>query len=132
MSEQSFESLESFDEHAANPSDESSLSGDPREITEHAPRAPRPIRPRKRKARSAQPASTSEGTGEKHENPEEGDSELHQLEAQGFTPDEAARLIYISDRLANSREAQEAEAVMRRLRFHRWLVERGLLDEFSA
>ena len=26
----------------------------------------------------------------------------------------------------------EAEAVMRRLRFHRWLVECGRLDEFSA
>ncbi|MBF6589111.1 MAG: hypothetical protein IVW57_01105 [Ktedonobacterales bacterium] len=57
---------------------------------------------------------------------------LAALEAQGFTPDEAARLIDISDRLANSREVREGEAVMRRLRFHRWLVERGLLDEFSA
>ena len=49
--------------------------------------------------------------------------ELHLLETQGFTPDEAARLIRVED---------PNEAVMRRLRFQRWLVEHGLLDEFSA
>jgi hypothetical protein len=49
--------------------------------------------------------------------------ELAALEAQGFTPDEAARLLRIAD---------PNQAVMRRLDFHRWLVEHGLLDEFSA
>jgi hypothetical protein len=59
-------------------------------------------------------------------------AELHELEAQGFTPDEAQRLLYISDRLSSSREAREAEATLRRLRFTRWLIEHGVLDEFSA
>jgi hypothetical protein len=60
------------------------------------------------------------------------DSAMHELEAQGFTSDEAIRLIHVSDRLAISGEAREAEAVLRRLRFTRWLIERGVLDEFSA
>ena len=60
------------------------------------------------------------------------ESELDELTAQGFTPDEAQRLLFISDRLATSREAREAEATLRRLRFTRWLIEHGVLDEFSA
>ncbi|MGH2484671.1 MAG: hypothetical protein ACRDHE_01535 [Ktedonobacterales bacterium] len=59
-------------------------------------------------------------------------SALHDLEAQGFTEDEAVRLIHVSDRLKTSREAREAEAVLRRLRFTRWLIQQGVLDEFSA
>ncbi len=59
-------------------------------------------------------------------------ADLQELEAQGFTVDEAQRLLYISDRLATSREAREAEATLRRLRFTRWLIEHGVLDEFSA
>ena len=59
-------------------------------------------------------------------------SALHDLEAQGFTEDEAVRLIHVSDRLKTSREAREAEAVLRRLRFTRWLIQQGMLDEFSA
>lgn len=55
-----------------------------------------------------------------------------QLQSQGFTPDEAIRLIHVSGRAATSREAREAEATLRRLRFTRWLIEHGLLDEFSA
>ena len=58
--------------------------------------------------------------------------EVDELEARGFTHDEAIRLIHVSDRAATSGEAQEAEAMLRRLRFTRWLVERGLLDEWSA
>src|SRR5262245_24195263 len=54
--------------------------------------------------------------------------EVDELEAQGFTRDEAIRLIHVSDRAATSGEALEAEAMMRRLRFTRWLVERGMLD----
>lgn len=57
---------------------------------------------------------------------------VDELEAQGFTVDEAVRLVDISDRVANSHEAREAEAMLRRLRFQRWLVARGRLDEFSA
>lgn len=55
-----------------------------------------------------------------------------ELEAKGFTADEATRLVSVSGRVATSREAREAEATMRRLRFTRWLIERGVLDEFSA
>jgi hypothetical protein len=55
-----------------------------------------------------------------------------ELEAQGFTPDEVDRLIHISDRLARSEESSDAEKTLRRLRFARWLIERGVLDEWSA
>ena len=57
---------------------------------------------------------------------------LSELEAQGFTEDEAYNLIHVSDRIANSRETQEAKAIIRRLRFNRWLFEQGKLSEFSA
>ena len=59
-------------------------------------------------------------------------SALHDLEAQGFTEDEAVRLIHVSDRLKTSREAREAEVILRRLRFTRWLIQQGMRDEFSA
>ena len=58
--------------------------------------------------------------------------EVGELEAQGFTEDEAVRLISVSERVAHSGEAREAEELLRRLRFTRWLVEHGMLDEFSA
>ena len=57
---------------------------------------------------------------------------LSELEAQGFTEDEAYQLIHVSHRIANSRETREAEAIIRRLRFNRWLFEQGKLSEFSA
>lgn len=57
---------------------------------------------------------------------------LDELKAQGFTVDEAIRLIHVSDRLANGREARESQTTLRRLRFTRWLIEHGVLDEFTA
>jgi hypothetical protein len=57
---------------------------------------------------------------------------LSELEAQGFTEDEAYHLIHVSHRIANSLETREAEAIIRRLRFNRWLFEQGKLSEFSA
>jgi hypothetical protein len=57
--------------------------------------------------------------------------EVSDLQAQGFTEDEAVHLISVSERVAHSGEAQEAEAALRRLRFTRWLVEHGMLDEFT-
>lgn len=57
---------------------------------------------------------------------------LNELKAQGFTSDEAIRLIHVSDRLANGREARESQTTLRRLRFTRWLIEHGVLDEFTA
>lgn len=74
----------------------------------------------------------ADAVAEQDDADQDNDSTVHELEAQGFTPDEAIRLIHVSDRVATSREAREAEAELRRLRFTRWLVERGVLDEFSA
>ncbi|HEY7834868.1 MAG TPA: hypothetical protein VIG30_14940 [Ktedonobacterales bacterium] len=54
------------------------------------------------------------------------------LEARGFTPDEVQRLVIVSDRQAQSDESQVAEATLRRLRFTRWLIDHGMLDEWSA
>lgn len=58
--------------------------------------------------------------------------EMTKLAQEGFTPDEVARLLSMSERVAHSSEAQESEAVLRRLRFTRWLVEQGLLSEFPG
>lgn len=55
-----------------------------------------------------------------------------ELEAQGFTADEADRLIEVSKRLESSAEARASQAELKRLRFAQWLIERGILDEFSA
>jgi hypothetical protein len=66
------------------------------------------------------------------EEEEDGDAAIEALAAQGFTTDEVLRLIRFSGRLANSHEARESEATLRRLRFTRWLIEHGVLDEFSA
>ncbi|HEX8996793.1 MAG TPA: hypothetical protein VF812_12255 [Ktedonobacterales bacterium] len=55
-----------------------------------------------------------------------------ELEAQGFSADEAQRLIAISRRLETSAEARAAQAELKRLRFTQWLIEHGVLDEFSA
>lgn len=106
-----------------------------------APRKPRKRSqaPRADKER-AKPVAVTAGSiiqMPRRENAEAGaqreqDAALHELEAQGFTADEAVRIIHVSDRAATSREAREAEATLRRLRFTRWLIERGVLDEFSA
>ena len=56
----------------------------------------------------------------------------HDLHEQGFTQDEVQRLVVISDRAAHSTESRAAEAQLRRLRFTRWLIEHGMLDEWSA
>ena len=59
-----------------------------------------------------------------------------ELERQGFTADEVSRLVLVSKRQEDSQEAsaesQFAEAALRRLRFTRWLIEHGRLDEWSA
>jgi hypothetical protein len=82
--------------------------------------------------RALTPLPVSEQTPEPVCEDDSDDSAMHALEAQGFTQDEAIRLIHVSDRLKTSREARESEAVLRRLRFTRWLIQQGMLDEFSA
>ncbi len=52
------------------------------------------------------------------------EDDLRKLEAQGFTPDEVTRLVDLSARLN--------DATLKRLQFTKWLVEQGLLDEFSV
>lgn len=51
-----------------------------------------------------------------------------ELESKGFSEVEALRLIDFSKRLESSEEARLA----RQLRFTRWLIEQGRMDEFSA
>ncbi len=65
----------------------------------------------------AEPEDTVE-----HSEPEEDD--LRKLETQGFTEDEVSRLVELSERI-NAR-------TLKRLQFTKWLVDQGLLDEFSV
>ena len=60
------------------------------------------------------------------------DADAMELEAQGFSAEEAQRLIDISRRLETSAEARASQAELKRLRFAQWLVEHGILNEFSA
>ncbi len=90
---------------------------------------PVPAGRKARKPRQKAGGAAAKNTGQQ---PENATGEVDELEAQGFTHDEAIRLLDFSDRAATSSEVLEAEAMMRRLRFTRWLVERGLLDEWSA
>ena len=88
-----------------------------------------PRRPRRAKnadtpdaQRSSAGADDEEITGPSRED------DLRDLEAQGFTRDEANRLIDLSARI---NEGISNEPTLKRLQFTRWLVQRGLLDEFS-
>jgi hypothetical protein len=81
-----------------------------------------PAKPAARKPR----ATNAKRRESAHEEP------LAGLEARGFSEGEAARLLVVSERAAYSIEARESEAVMNRLRFTRWLVERGLINEFAV
>lgn len=83
-----------------------------------------PRRPRRAKnadtpdaQRSSAGADDEDITGPSRED------DLRDLEAQGFTRDEANRLIDLSVRIN--------EVTLKRLQFTKWLVQRGLLDEFS-
>lgn len=121
------------------------------DATPKSPRSPRSPRKRDQKPRASEggvdaksPTGAGAGAGSiirlprrdeadiLAEQEDDGNVAVHELEAQGFTVEEATRLIHVSDRVATSREAREAEATLRRLRFTRWLIERGMLDEFSA
>lgn len=54
------------------------------------------------------------------------------LAAVGFSADEVASLLDVTQRVANSREVREEQAIVRRLNFQRWLIEHGRLDEYAA
>jgi hypothetical protein len=99
--------------NATKPSAQKRASGS----AERSPAKPAAKRPRATNAKRRESA---------HDEP------LAGLEAQGFSEGEAARLLEVSARAAYSTEARESEAVMNRLRFTRWLVERGLINEFAV
>ena len=95
-------------------------------------RAPKPRRAARKNAASksshaAKPAAVDPEATHAAEDAERAVAVV-ELESQGFSETEALRLIDISKRQERSTEAREA----RRLRFTRWLVEQGILDEFSA
>lgn len=95
--------------------------------TNRRPRSPRSANRRPREAGKA-----ADEVREEPSAPQPTVESLHDLEGQGFTEEEALRLIAIRGRLDHSSEAVEAEATLRRLSFTRWLVEHGKLDEWSA
>ncbi|HEX8730737.1 MAG TPA: hypothetical protein VF725_01645 [Ktedonobacterales bacterium] len=92
-----------------------------------APRARARRAPRKSAPETATAASSQEPLAL---SPVEADE--MELEAQGFTSEEALRLIEMSKRLETSAEARASQAELKRLRFAQWLIERGILDEFRA
>jgi hypothetical protein len=102
-------------------------------------KAPAPKQPRTRKRASGSAESPSSkptakrprSTNAKRRESASEES-LAGLAAQGFSEGEATRLLEVSERAAFSSEARESEAVMNRLRFTRWLVERGLINEFAV
>jgi hypothetical protein len=79
--------------------------------------------------------SVEQGERAANEEPLEPEAALpgeDELERQGFTADEVSRLVLVSKRQEDSAESRFAEAALRRLRFTRWLIEHGRLDEWSA
>ena len=110
------------------------------ESAQPASESPRPrARRSPRKTASAQAAPNE--TAEAAETPASAQEQLAlsaleadaiELQGQGFSPDEAQRLIDISKRLETSAEARASQAELKRLRFTQWLIEHGILDEFSA
>ena len=56
-------------------------------------------------------------------------AQLNALMKSGFTPDEAARLVYLHDNLYSNSEMQQRMANDQRLQFARWLYEQGEMQE---
>ena len=91
-----------------------------------------PVTPRRQRRprsgdRAEAPGMAADAEADKALPPSRED-DLRDLEAQGFTQDEANRLIDLSARI---NEGISNEPTLKRLQFARWLVQRGLLDEFS-
>lgn len=93
----------------------------------------RPVTPRRsRRSKSgdtAEAAGSSADTESDHVILPSREDDLRDLEALGFTSEESNRLIDLSARL---NEGFSNEPTLKRLQFTRWLVQRGLLDEFSV
>ena len=86
--------------------------------------------PRPRARRASRKAASTPAQEPLSVSPLEADA--MELEAQGFSSDEAQRLIDVSKRLESSAEARASQAELKRLRFTQWLIEHGILDEFSV
>jgi DNA-binding CsgD family transcriptional regulator len=88
----------------------------------NAGESPAPVKPaaKRPRAKSAKPQANVR------------EESVASLMAQGFSDGEAARLLELSARAVFSTEARESEAVMNRLRFTRWLIERGVINEFAV
>lgn len=118
-----------------SPDDQTPEAVTPEAVTQdQAQKAARPKRTRK-SGGSVPPnkiVRLTPHTDDAPEGHEESDAARRELEARGFSADEASRIVFLSERLADSHEARDAEATLRRLRFTRWLVEHGMLDEWSA
>lgn len=121
-------SAEVADERAAqnNLNVDMSSESDTTPVAEATPR-PRARRASRKSASTTEPARAQEPLSV---SPLEADA--MELEAQGFSADEAQRLIDMSKRLESSAEARASQAELKRLRFTQWLIERGILDEFSV
>lgn len=136
--EQEFHEDEATPEQTNAPAESEILASTPDHTTARAARASNKERTHRQSPRRATderklaPVPMNDQASESVSDDENEDSTMHALEAQGFTEDEAIRLIHVSDRMKTSREARESEAVLRRLRFTRWLIQQGMLDEFSA
>lgn len=65
----------------------------------------------------AEPEDAVDGLDPEHD-------DLRTLAAQGFTEDEVNRLVELSERINAT--------TLKRLQFTKWLVDQGLLDEFSV
>lgn len=98
--------------------DETSSRADEQVTTDAAPRRPR-------RSKSGDTSETQASAAQDDTAPSSEEDDLRKLESLGFTRDEATRLIDVAVRATNSMEH-------RRLQFAKWLVEQGVLDEFSS
>lgn len=124
------------DELTGNPPTESEAVA-ANESAQPASESPRPRArrsPRKTASAQAAPNETAETPASAQEQLALSalEADAIELQGQGFSPDEAQRLIDISKRLETSAEARASQAELKRLRFTQWLIEHGILDEFSA
>jgi hypothetical protein len=103
--------------------DEQTARSEPSASIEASPAKSSAKRPRAKSAKSA--------TGAKRRKTMNNEP-VADLTTQGFSAVEIERLLEVSARAALSTEARESEAVMNRLRFTRWLVERGVINEFAV
>lgn len=97
-----------------------------------APRARRPRKSAKARPAAEEAAEVATEPGAVVGQATEPVTTIAGLEARGFSATEVASLLDVTQRVANSSEVREEQAIMRRLRFQRWLIEHGRLNEYDA